>query len=91
MKTTVDLPENLLTEVRAAAERRGWTVRVVFEESLRAFLQREEASIRDEPFRLAHTVVHGREFPGMSFTQMLEATDPNRLPANEISADSISE
>jgi hypothetical protein len=87
VKTTVDLPENLLTEVRAAAERRGWTVRVVFEESLRAFLQQEEISDRHQPFRLAHTVVQGQEFPAMSFTQMLEATDSNRFPANTHPAD----
>lgn len=86
MKTTVDLPENLLTEVRTAARRRGWTVRVVFEESLRAFLRQDEASVLNQPFRLAHTVVPGREFPGMSFTQMLEATDPNRLPAEQLPA-----
>jgi hypothetical protein len=91
MKTTVDIPQNLLTEVRAAAERLGWTVRVVFEESLRAFLQQEEASARNQPFRLAHTVVQGREFPGMSFTQMLEATDPDRLPANRLQANSLQE
>ena len=78
MKTTVDLPENLLAEVRAEAERRGWTVRVVFEESLRAFLQREHQPGSKPQFRLAHTVVQGREFPGMNFSEMLDATDPSR-------------
>jgi hypothetical protein len=29
---------------------------------------------------LGHTVVQGREFPGMTFAEMLEATGPNRLP-----------
>jgi predicted transcriptional regulator len=80
MKTTVDLPDTLLAEVRAVAERRGWTVRVVFEESLRAFVQQEEVRARRQPFRLAHTIVKGRKFPEMSFAEMLEATAPNRLP-----------
>jgi hypothetical protein len=80
VKTTVDLPEDLLAEVRAKAEQRGWTVRLVFEESLRAFLQQEQAPLNQPPFRLAHTVVQGDEFPGMTFAQMLEATAPDRLP-----------
>ena len=80
MKTTIDLPETLLEEVRAVADRRGWTVRVVFEESLRAFIQQEELRATTKPFRLAHTVVKGRKFPSMSFAEMLEATAPDRLP-----------
>lgn len=61
------------------AEKRGWTVRVVFEESLRAFVQREELLAVSEPFRLSHSVVKGREFPKMNFAQMLEASAPERL------------
>jgi metal-responsive CopG/Arc/MetJ family transcriptional regulator len=80
MKTTIDLPETLLAEVRAVAEKRGWTVRVVFEESLRAFVQQEETRAKSKPFRLAHTVVKGRTFPSMSFAEMLQATAPDRLP-----------
>ncbi len=79
MKATVDISENLLNEVREAAERRGWTVRVMFEESLRAFLDREDMREERAPFRLAHTVVRGGEAPAMSFAEMLEATGPNRL------------
>lgn len=78
MKTTVNLPDSLLAEVHEAAERRGWTVRVVFEESLRAFL-REESPVPKPAFRLAHTVVSGDAFPSMNFGEMLAATDPNRL------------
>ena len=78
MKTTVDLPEALLAEVRDVAERRGWTVRVVFEESLRAFLQQQKTETEVKPFKLAHTAVGGGEFPDMTFTQMLEATNPDR-------------
>jgi hypothetical protein len=80
MKTTIDLPENLLAEVRLEAERRGWTVRILFEESLRAFLHTDGSTRKTQPFRLAHTVVRGHEFPALSFAEMLEATTPNRLP-----------
>ena len=80
MKTTVDLPENFLAEVRAAAQRRGWTVDVVIEESIRTFLRQEATPAGQQPFRLAHTVVQGQEFPDMTFADMLEATAPDRLP-----------
>jgi metal-responsive CopG/Arc/MetJ family transcriptional regulator len=78
MKTTVDLPEALLEEVRDVADQRGWTVRVVFEESLRAFLERQKTEAESQPFTLAHTIVGGSELPDLSFAQMLEATDPDR-------------
>ncbi len=79
MKTTVDLPEELLAGIRAVAERRGWNVRVVFEESLRAFLAQDELSANRAPFRLAHTIVHGTEFPDLTFAEMLGQTSPDRL------------
>jgi len=78
VKTTIDLPENLLAEARLAAERRGWSVRLFFEESLRSFLQ--QTAERPQSFRLAHTVVQGHEFPALSFAEMLDATVPNRSP-----------
>ena len=82
MKATVDLPENLLSEARNLAESRGWTVRVVFEESLRAFLENEANRPKTEPFRLQHTVVggHGLASPGMTFAEMLEASGIDRRP-----------
>ncbi len=79
MKTTIDLPENLLAEVRSVAELRGWTVRVVFEESLRAFIDQQAASDSTTPFQLQHTIVGGTEPPGMTFAEMLEATNPSRI------------
>ena len=63
----------------APRSQRGWITRMVFEESLRAFLQQDESSTKPEPFRLAHTVVRGVEFPDMTFADMLEATNPGRL------------
>ena len=81
MKTTVDLPEGLLNDVRSEAERRGWTVRVVFEESLRAFLERDAAANASVPFVLRHTVVHGEAEPAMTLAAMLEVTGINRRSA----------
>ena len=80
MKTTIDLPETLLADARAAAERRGWTVRVVFEESLREFLQKDETAKQAGTFRLSHTIVGGDVAPALSFSEMLEMTNPGRLP-----------
>ena len=80
MKTTVDLPETLLAEIRALAERRGLTVRAVFEESLRAFVQQEESRPKSKTFGLAHRVVKGSKFPSMRFAKMLKATAPDRMP-----------
>lgn len=79
MKATIDLPEALLEETRNAAERHGWSVKLVFEESLRAFLQNEKLQSAESAFRLNHTVVNGERFPAMSFSQMLDATGPNRF------------
>lgn len=78
MKATVDLAPELLADARAAAARRGWTVRVVFEESLRAFLQNEEAAFPKAPFQLGHTIVKGERAPDMTFQEMLDASDLNR-------------
>ena len=78
MKTTVDLPDALLAEVREVAERRGWMVKTVFEESLRRFLDNSAEKAPPEPFKLRHTVVQGESWPDMSFAEMLEMTNPSR-------------
>ena len=77
MKTTIDLPNHLLSEVKIAARQRGWTVRVLFEESLRAFLQ-AKTGIVPEPFRLEHRIVDGAAAPTMTFAEMLETSGINR-------------
>ncbi len=85
MKTTIDLPQALLDEARAAAAQRGWTVRLIFEQSLRSFLARESAGSPAAPFRLQHTVVKGKGLvnPGLSFAGMLEQSGINRqTPVN---------
>ena len=79
MKAPVDLPEELLIEVRGLAEQRGWKVRQVFEESLRAFLDIQTEAAPTVPFRLKHTIVHGRGLPEMNFNEMLEMSNINRL------------
>jgi len=72
VETTVDLPESLLEEVRLVAERRGWTLKTVFEESLRNFVEMEELR-KDAPlFRLQHTIVTGKKPPSMTFAEMIE-------------------
>ena len=91
MKTTIDLPETLLVDARAAAERRGWTVRVVFEESLRQFLQNDATSQKADLFQLSHTIVGGDPAPVMSFSEMLELTNPGRLTADGLMADRLTE
>lgn len=80
MKATIDLPESLLSEARSLAERRGWTVRVVFEESLRAFIENEAKREAAPPFRLQHTIVGGDGLaqPGMTFAEMLETSGIDR-------------
>ena len=80
MKATIDLPENLLAEARIAARNRGWTVRALFEESLRSFLDAEPPG-RGAPFRLRHRIVKGKEAPTMSFAEMLEASGVDRRKA----------
>ena len=83
MKTTIDLPQALLEDARAAAAQRGWTVRLIFEQSLRSFLARESAESPAAPFRLQHTVVKGKGLvnPGLSFASMLEQSGVNRQPS----------
>lgn len=80
MKTTVDLPEALLAEVRAAAKRRGWTVKVMFEESVRAFVNSERVRAPATPGRLEHTIVTGEgpANPALTFAEMLEISGINR-------------
>ncbi len=85
MKTTIDLPQSLLDDARAAAAQRGWTVRLIFEQSLRSFLARESAESSAAPFRLQHTVVKGKGLvnPGISFAEILEQSGVNRqTPVN---------
>jgi hypothetical protein len=76
MKTTVELSDGLLTDVRDLAKRKGWTVKVVLEQSLREFLAKETAAPA-KPFQLKPLIVTGGALadPGMTFTEMLELSE----------------
>ena len=93
MKTTVDLPNQLLDDVRLAAERRGWTVRVLFEESLRSFLEGEAAEGPKAPFKLQHTIVKGNGLvnPGQSFAGMLAMSGIDRQGDSQTAAKSATQ
>lgn len=78
MKATIDLPESLLAEVREVADRKGWKVKTVFEASLRQFVDREQA-VPSKPFKLKRTTVKGESWPDLTFAEMLQMTDPDRL------------
>ena len=80
MKATVDLPESVLAEVREVARQRGWNVRVVFEESLRQFLEKERSAAGAKPYRLRHSPVRGKANPGLTFEEMLAVSGIDRLP-----------
>ena len=74
------MPEGILKGVRMAATRRGWTVRGLFEESLRAFPEHENVQGKAAPFELRHTVVGSEAAPSMTFAEMLEVSGINRIP-----------
>lgn len=57
MKTTVEIPDALLDEVRAVASREGTTVRVLLEEGLRRSLAERKGGAA---FRLRKASVKGR-------------------------------
>jgi len=49
VKTTIELPESLLREVKAIAAAEGGTIRSVIEEALRRDLERRQSATRWEP------------------------------------------
>ncbi|MEO6325440.1 MAG: DUF2191 domain-containing protein [Thermoanaerobaculia bacterium] len=57
MKTTVEIPDSLLTQAKQEASRRGTTLRAVLEEGLRAVLGKDRAP---RPFRLRKAAFRGR-------------------------------
>ena len=60
MKTTLDLPDELLTEAKAAAARRRTTLKAIMEHALRRELG-ESARVREESG--AGTMLNGYGFP----------------------------
>jgi hypothetical protein len=61
MKTTIELPDELLKRVRAAAKREGATLRALIEEGLRLALRARERKRSAPPVRL-------KPFRGDGFT-----------------------
>lgn len=75
MKTTVEIPDGLMAEARELAKRKGWTVKVVLEQSLRDFLEKEKAAPA-KPFEWNPVTVKGELVePGMTFARMLELSE----------------
>ncbi len=58
MKTTVEIPDALLRQVKRLAARRGTTLKVIIEEALRDTLAREAGA--ETAVELRTHVVHGR-------------------------------
>jgi hypothetical protein len=74
MKTTVDLPDELLREAQQIAREEGVTLRSVLEEGLRAVIARHR---RAQPFELRDASVPGRglqaEFAGADWATIRNA------------------
>jgi hypothetical protein len=62
MRTSVDLNDRLLTLAKQAAAKRGITLRDVFEQALRAYL---EPNRKQEGYRLELGVTRGQALPGV--------------------------
>ncbi|MGH9413186.1 MAG: hypothetical protein ACRD0Y_05540 [Terriglobales bacterium] len=56
MKTTIDLPDSLLEEVKAHARARHTSLRRMMEEGLRTVLEREQKAVK--PFKLRDCSQH---------------------------------
>ena len=57
MKTTVEIPDELLSQVKAQADRDGTTVRALIEEGLRSVLSSRKST---RPFRLKKASFRGK-------------------------------
>ncbi|HEX5061854.1 MAG TPA: hypothetical protein VFV99_20945 [Kofleriaceae bacterium] len=62
MRTSIDLNDRLLTLAKHAATKRGITLREVFEQALRAYL---EPSRKQEGYKLELGITHGEVVPGV--------------------------
>ena len=61
MKTTVEIPDTLLQEVRKVAEKEGSSVKVLIEEGLRRILLERK---KGKPFRLRKMSYRGKGLQG---------------------------
>lgn len=62
MRTSIDLNDRLLTLAKQMAAKRGITLREVFEQALRAYL---EPSRRQDGYKLRFGVTHGEVVTGV--------------------------
>jgi Arc/MetJ family transcription regulator len=80
MRTTVDLPDELLREVQQVARAEGTTMRSLMEEGLRAMLARHLAAAR---FSLRDASVPGEgvsaQYADATWAQLREAAYGDRL------------
>jgi hypothetical protein len=79
MKTTVEIPDSLLDEVRRVASREGRTVRALVEEGLRRVLAERK---RTRVFRLRKATFKGKglqpQVAGSSWKQIRDTTYEGR-------------
>jgi predicted transcriptional regulator len=80
MKTTVDLPDELLREAQRIARDEGTTLKSIMEEGLRAVIARHRSALR---FRLRDASVTGRglqsEFADADWSMIRQASYGDRL------------
>jgi hypothetical protein len=57
MKTTIELPDDLLRKAKALAATRGTTLRAIIEQGIRTTLNEEQ---RDEPYQLPDKSIDGK-------------------------------
>ena len=79
MKTTVEIADHLLVTAKSLAKERGWTLRMVLEDSLSTYFDRSSA--KEKPYQFQPRIVTGKGLqPGLSWSQLpeLNAEDLDR-------------
>ena len=74
MRTTINLPDGLLSQVKREAERGGLTLGAYVEKALRSMLHRRQPSPETTPFRLV-TYGEGGLRPGYSFDRLKDVAE----------------
>lgn len=74
VRTTINLPDGLLTQAKSQAERSGLTLGEYVEKALRSMVCRRSPAPEPAPFRLV-TYGVGSLRPGFSFDRLKEVAD----------------